>query len=332
MQHRVEGLAQRAATVGVVSAPPPADADIEHAWLAALRRSLEAEWWAYETITTLNAAAVDALALKGIAIAHLDHDDPCQRVFGDADIMIRRSDYDRAMNVLLAAGFQRVEPPVRVWWERRFSKAIMLRTPTGGELDLHLALTGGYFGARVDHARLWAAPHDRFDLGGIDVHALNREGRWLHACYHAVLGGGSGLRALRDVAQLLLIGGLNWQRAVDHAAADGTDAVIATAVRMTWEQLTLDPSHPAAEWAAAHAPDDAQRAALTRYQSASQTGWGPEGWSILPALGVVDRVRFLVGIAAPSGTNLRYRGRSRWAHTRTIMAMLRRVLTTRATG
>jgi len=323
---RIEGLVQRAVTTGLVEAPAPTNTDVEQAWLAAVRRSLEAEWWAYETLEALDAAHVPALVLKGIAIAHLDHDDPNERVFGDADVLIRRADHGRALAGLTAAGFRRVEPPVHTWWERRFSKAVMLRTPSGGELDLHLSITGGYFGERIDHERLWARRADTFDLGGRAANALDLEGRWLHACCHAVLGGGSGLRALRDVAQLLLIRNVDWQRVVDEAVIDGTDAVVAAAVRTTWEQLQLDPHHPAAQWAAGHAASPEQRRALAAYRTANHEGWGAEGWSTLRALNAVDKVRFLTGAAWPSSDNRRYRGRSRGDHLRAMWATARSIV------
>lgn len=319
---RIEGLVRRAITSGLVAAPPPTDIDVEQAWLAAVRRSLEAEWWAYETLVTLDAAGVPALVLKGIAIAHLDHDDPSERVFGDADVLIHRADHGRALAALTAAGFRRVEPPVHAWWERRFSKAVMLRTPSGGELDLHLSITGGYFGERIDHERLWAAPCDTFDLGGRATQSLGLEGRWLHACCHAVLGGGSGLRALRDVAQLLLVRDVDWRAVVRDATSDGVDAVVAAAVRDTWQQLRLDPQHEAAQWAERHAAPPDQRRALAAYRMANVEGWGAEGWSTMRALGRLDRVRFTLGVAWPSTANLRYRGRTRLQHLRALATVL----------
>lgn len=315
---RVEGLVHRAVVTGLVEAPEPATSDVEQAWLAAVRRSLDAEWWAYETISVLDEAGVPTRVLKGPAVAHLDHDDPNERVFGDADVLIRRADHGRALAALEAAGFRRVEPAVRGWWERRFGKAVMLRTPTGGELDLHLSIIGGYFGARIDHDRLWAATSEPFDLGGRTVHALALDDRWLHACCHAVLGGGSGLRALRDVAQLLLVRHADWRAVVARTTEQGADAVVAKAVRTTWRELQLDPTHPAAQWAATHVADDRQRAALDAHRSAAAAGWGPEARATLRALGPVDRCRFALGVVFPGRANLEYRGRTLLGHLRSL--------------
>ena len=81
------------------------------------------------TLGVLGSADVEARVLKGVALSELDYADPSQRVFADADLLIRRSDHGAALRALDAAGFRRVQPPVRGWWERRFGKAVELRAP-----------------------------------------------------------------------------------------------------------------------------------------------------------------------------------------------------------
>jgi hypothetical protein len=250
-------------------------------------------------------------------VSHLDHDDPAERLFADADLLIRPADHARAIELLIGAGFGRSEPPVRGWWERRFGKAIVFYPVEGSELDLHLRITGGYFGQTIDHDSMWSRPGERFDLGGHAVVALDREDRLLHACCHCALGGGSGLRAVHDVAQLVLHAGADWQTVVDRARGHGADSVVAEAIGRAWSAFSLDPGHPAAEWARDHRPSTSQAAALDAYRRAiGSDGWLPEGRSVLGALGPVDRARFLAGLAFPSRASLRARQRGRWEHLR----------------
>ena len=169
------------------------------ATVEALRTCLVSEQTAVLALSA-GRAGVEARVLKGVAIAHLDHDNPAERVFGDADILIGRTDYRVALAALTDAGFRRSKPPVRTWWEQRFAKAIVFHALLGAELDLHLTITGGYFGEKIDHDRLWSTSSEPFDLAEVRARGLDREGRLLHACCHAVLGGGSGRRVRRDVA------------------------------------------------------------------------------------------------------------------------------------
>lgn len=315
-RHRVQGLLWLAIQDGAVEADEQHLVNVGEAFTGALRTCLVAERTAVHALEAMGSAGVDARVLKGVAIAHLDHPDPAHRVFGDADILIRRSDYRRALAALTAAGFERSEPPVRRWWEQRFGKAIVLRSPESAELDLHLSITGGYFGARIDHDELWARAGERFHLADLEACGLDVDGRLLHACCHAVLGGGSGLRALRDVAQLILVSGADWRAVVQRAERDGVELVLAAAVRATWTELGLDHRHEIVQWAAGYRPDPVQERAFAGYTAAFAEGWAPEGHSVLAALGPLDRARFLVGLAFPSRASMRARHRTWRQHVR----------------
>ncbi len=315
-RHRVQGLLWVAVDDGVVTGDASQVEAARASRATAVRHCATAQATAALAIEILDGAGIDVRVLKGIAIANLDHRDPTERMFGDADLLVRRVDHGAALAALATAGFERVQPAVHGWWERRFGKAIVFRAPNGGELDLHLAITGGYFGARIDHDELWANASEPFLLDGISARGLDREGRLLQACCHAVLGGGSGLRALRDVAQLVLISGADWRAVVTRAQRDGIDLVIAGAVHATWTDLGLDHRHPFLQWAAAFVPDPVQTRALAGYLAASDEGWAPEGYTVLAALTPVDRVRFLAGLAVPSRASLRARNRTWPEHLR----------------
>lgn len=320
VEHRVQGLLWRAIAAGRVSADHSVRSAARDAHLAALRTSLMAEETAVLACTALDAAGVDSRVLKGIAISHLDHDDPAERVFGDADVLVRRADHGRALAALTGAGFVRSEPPVRSWWERRFGKAIVMQAPNGGELDLHLSLTGGYYGEALDMIGLMDHPGDRTELAGRSVRTLDRHDRLLQACCHSVLGGASGLRAQRDIAQLVLITGADWQLAAERAGE--ANVVVATALARAWQTLALD-DHPANVWAGGFRASERQRRALATYQAAFTSTWAPEGRGILAALSPIDRVRFAIGVAFPSQASLRSRDRTVGQHLRQIVSSIR---------
>ena len=292
-RHRVQGLLWSAIAGGVVAGSAEVVSEAREAVVEALHTCLLSEQTAVLSLLALERAGVEVRVLKGVALAHLDHDNPAERVFGDADLLIRRDDYHVALAALTEAGFRRSKPPVRRWWEQRFAKAVVLLAPSGGELDLHLAIAGGYFGEKIDHDRLWSGCGEEFSLAGFPARGLDREGRLLHACCHAVLGGGSGLRVRRDIAQLVLVTGSEWKTAVLRATSDGADQVVAEAVRTTWEELRLDPAHGFARWANELGPDTTQQRAIASYNDESTDGWGPEGRGTLAALTPANRVRFI---------------------------------------
>lgn len=317
IEHRVQGLLWAAVHHGLVVGDDPLAAQAREACLAGLRTCLAAEETAVLAIDALTTAGVEVRALKGIAIAHLDHDDPAERMFGDADLLVRPAQFEAALAALTRAGFERAEPPVRGWWERRFGKAVVVQSPHGGELDLHLRITGGYFGECIDHADLWSRPSAPFSLGGRTVRGLDREGRLLHACCHTMLGGGSGLRAVHDIAHLVLVSDADWRTTVQRARRDRVELVVAAGLRAAWDALGLDHAHPAAMWARDHTADAAQARALAAYRAAiGGEGWAPEGRSVLAALGPLDKARFVAGLAFPSTASLHARHRTWPQHLR----------------
>jgi Uncharacterised nucleotidyltransferase len=322
--HKVEGLLWTAIADGAVTGSEEMVDQAREVVTAALRTCLMSEQTAVLAMSALERADVEVRVLKGIALAHLDHENPAERVFGDADLLIRRGDHPRALAALTGAGFRRSRPPVRGWWEQRFAKAVVLYAPSGGELDLHLSITGGYFGEMIDHDRLWSTSSESFGLAGVEARGLDREGRLLHACCHAVLGGASGLRVRRDLGQLVLIGRADWRAVVARAERDGADQVVAEAVRTTWADLGLRTDHEFAAWATGLAPDPIQQRAIASYRDVAADGWASEGRGTLAALGVTDRAKFLVGLAFPSTASRRFRGRTWSRHLGSGARVLRR--------
>jgi hypothetical protein len=312
--HRVQGLVWSALERGDVVAGDDVRAKAHEDLVVALRRTLMAESWACAALAALDEAGVPARALKGLAIAHLDHVEPGERVFADADLMVRRTDLEPALAALVRAGFARLGAPSRVWWERRFGKAVVMSPPGGGEVDLHLTLASGYFGARIPVDELWRAPGPTFDLGGRRTEALDAQGRLLHACCHGVLGGWSGMRAVRDVAQLVLVSGADWRTLADTARSWGVELLVAEGIRQSWEQLHLDPTHPAVVWAGGCQGDERQRQALVANERSRTVGWSAEARTTLHALSPMERALFLAGVALPGRASRRYRRRSLSAH------------------
>ncbi|MFZ4718653.1 MAG: nucleotidyltransferase family protein [Ilumatobacteraceae bacterium] len=297
---RMTGLWCAAAGAGLLQLPAASLDAARASHTHALRVALACEATMAEVTQLLDAAHVPSWLHKGAAVAQLDHADPAWRTFADADMYVRRDHLHRAVAVLEAAGFRRAKPAHRPWWERRFLRGIGMLSPDGVEVDLHVALVVGWFGERLDHDALVALGTDTVDLGGVACRAFGPEGRFLAACYAAELSRGTGLRYLRDLAQLLLVTECDWRAAARLAGHDEGDAVIARAVRRAVTTLGLDPAHPAATWAAEVQPSPTAARALALAEAGWRDEWRADAKSSMLAYGPVERVRFLAGIAFPS--------------------------------
>ncbi|MCU0268915.1 MAG: nucleotidyltransferase family protein [Acidimicrobiales bacterium] len=175
--------------------------------------------------------------LKGPAVAHLDYPDPSWRGFGDLDVLVPGRALEHLRDRWLAAGAVRAYPEPRSGFDRRFTKSVSLRRTTGWDVDLHRSLAPGPFGLALPVDELFDTA-EHFELCDRTLPALDRVGRFLHACFHASLGqAGWRLPAVRDVAQLAPRDPLEQVETLRRAQRWDAVAVVAAAVSLAEEVL-----------------------------------------------------------------------------------------------
>ena len=246
----------------------------------------------------LEAAGVEFRVLKGTAVAHLDYPEPSLRAFGDIDLLVRSSQFDRAIDTLTRAGHQRKFPEPRPGFDRRFSKGSCVVTPEGHEIDVHRTFAMGPFGMTVDLGDLWARS-STFQLAGRSLSALGPEERFLHACFHAALGEAvPRLTTLRDIAQMRTSGDLDLDRVSALSAAWKADAVTARALSLTADVLQLEPDD-LLRWARERTPTRRERRALAVYADPGQT-YAAKSFAAVRAIPRWrDRAAFVLTLAFP---------------------------------
>lgn len=199
---RLAGLLDRSIAAGEVPATAQQAAAAEAEAAQAARGCLALERDLLAAAGVLASAAVDFRVLKGAAVAHLDETDSGLRHYHDVDLLVRGRDLSRAVGALGSLGYTRDLPERRPGFDARFGKEVPLARRNGRELDLHRTLALGAFGLALDLDVVWATG-DGFVLGGHRLVALGTEGRFVHACYNAMLGDPNPrLVALRDVARI----------------------------------------------------------------------------------------------------------------------------------
>jgi hypothetical protein len=203
--------------------------------------------------------------LKGPSVAHVDYPEPSLRCFGDLDLLVRGSDFARAVAALEGDGGHRGVPELRRGFDHRFGKGATIAMPGDLEIDLHRTFVAGPLGMTVDHDGLFATSTP-FALGDRELVGLGTEERFLHACVHAGLGRPARLFSLRDVAQMSLsANGLDLDRV--HRLADSwrARAVVARAVNLAWAAFDLADSVALSAWAESYRPDASETRMLDSY-------------------------------------------------------------------
>lgn len=296
---RLTGLLWHAIAGGALPVTLDQAAQAESLHLQALSAALVLERLLIETVELLEARGLVVRVLKGSAVAHLDYPDSGMRTFADIDLLVAGEAFDESVACLTAQGHTRIHPEPRPGFDRRFSKGTSFRTADGLEIDLHRTFVMGPFGVRLDLPRLWET-HAVFALGGRSLQALSREERFLHACYHAALGGERPrLSPLRDLAQIALTHPLDLGRLHTLIGRSGGEAVVSRAVRYAWSELDIADVLAISAWARAYRIDPREAADLAAYGvGSSYAGRSLAALRSLPSMS--QRASFLYALLAPT--------------------------------
>ncbi len=129
-----------------------------------------------ELVHALRSEGVQAILLKGPAIADWLYEELGDRIYQDSDLLVAPDDLATAERVLRNLGF---EPGQRGW----LSKSREWRREPNAA-DLHTSL----YGVEVDDAAAWSllsADSETIDIDGTTVAALGLTARTFHLATHA---------------------------------------------------------------------------------------------------------------------------------------------------
>jgi hypothetical protein len=153
----------------------------------------------------LRAAGIEAIAIRGAALACGAYGDAGLRPMNDGDVLVRDEDAERAAGALETAGWRRITAaPRRLNMAfRRYRSAIGFRSGGGGaRVNLHWHALRCCCTARAD-AGFWARA-ERFEVQGAECLAPGRTDQLLHACVSGLERGAvPGVRWVADAAVIL---------------------------------------------------------------------------------------------------------------------------------
>ncbi len=311
-EQRLAGLLVHAISNRSLPAMPYqlAQARTEH--FIATARVVSIETSMLQVVGQLREAGVDVRVLKGSAVANLDYPDPALRHFIDIDLLVRSSQFDRAVAALTAAGHVRRHPQPRAGFDRRFSKGTSFILAGRLGIDLHRTFVMGPFGLRVRLEDLWGQG-DSFSVGGIELLALAPELRFLHACFHAALGDAvPRLVPQRDVAQMLQNNGLDLRRVEELMHDWRAEAVVARAVSHAWHTLRIRDSSKFVESALGYRPSSRAARELALYSHHEGSYARKSLGALLAVPGLRSKAAFARALAFPDRSYVAGRYSSAW--------------------
>lgn len=228
-------------------------ADVHH---AAMGEVLLLEDVLLEAVEVLDRTGIGHRVLKGSALAHLVHADPSHRSFGDVDLLVDGRHLPAAVEALVAAGGERLQPALSREYDERFTKSVTLRWRRDTELDLHRTLAPGPYGLMIRTTDLRGETRV-LRLGGRALDTPSLELHLLHGALHVALGDvGARLGNLRDVALMATRPDLDVDHVLGLARRWGCEAPVARGIAEA-AMPGIAPT-PLLEWAMRYriGPDD----------------------------------------------------------------------------
>lgn len=307
--HRTTGYLSWAVAEGRVRASDEQREELFNRHGQLMHRALVVDAAAREVVSAPTSGPM--ILFKGVAAAHLDHDDPSMRSYQDVDVLVPSHAIEATVRNLERGRATRDLPPRWPDWDRRFAKDITFVVASGVEIDLHRTLVPGPFGFALDLDDV-ASDLVTFELGGVAVQAFGPERRAIASALALTVGEPTP----RLAAAVDMVGAL--QR---HAT--DVDAVIRLSERWRVGALVAEGCNWTEERLGPGAlPTDLQRWATTRSVAAWEQRWrrlyrsrgGTNTATLLGApLGMDrrrDQVDYLRGLLRPSPEYRAARARS----------------------
>jgi Uncharacterised nucleotidyltransferase len=193
----------------------------------------------------LERGGVEPLALKGPALAVAAYGALALRQFTDLDLLVRRSEVERAAGILLEEGYAPGHGYglADLGWPGAFEIGL---AQAGGltQIDLHWRLMPPYFPLALDGEDLWRRAV-RIEIEGGPVRTLAPADHLLYLCAHGAKHGWQALGGICDLAELIRASArgssqdsaIDWNDLRARAASAGADRALGLGLLLAHDLL-----------------------------------------------------------------------------------------------
>lgn len=227
------------------------------------RRNARAYGQLREVLLGLRAAGIEAIVLKGAALAAEVYQDSGLRPFADMDILVRRRDLQRAHDILRDLGYRlnyqgnSITAPGGADLKYRSARQYYHEGGDYLSIDLYWQLGRYPYIVPIDHEGFWERA-SKVTLEGVPALVLSPEDAMLHLSLDFILGvwyGHPELKSLRDIAEIACRQEVDWEALASRASRSALAPSLYYSGRLAREMLgaavpeeTLARIYPGASW------------------------------------------------------------------------------------
>ncbi len=197
-------------------APDELVADLRARHEDAVRRHMRMVWELGRLQEVLDGSGAEWAVVKGPALVELLYRRPGLRSYGDIDVIVQPSRFDRALGALLTNGSHLLD---RNWkaMRRELLGELHLLLPGGTPLDLHWNLVNMYRGSiRIDTEALLGRA-ERVAIGSVRMPTPDPTDTLIHLALHGTLAGGDKLLWMKDIAMSASIRPPDWDAVIGRS-------------------------------------------------------------------------------------------------------------------
>jgi len=230
-----------------------------------------------DLVRALAVAGIQAIVLKGPAVAMAAYDDYSRRTFGDIDLVLHRDDLAAARDFLIARGFVPDFPSAMESALIADQHALEF-SDSRTRVELHWALLSRHLRFDIDPGALWADAAQLQCLGS-EITVLSREHLFLYLCAHGAKHEWILFRWVLDVAQLVQrLDPAEARRIIALSERTNTRRILALALRIARETFGEEGS----PFPASALLSDADTRSLAQFARGRLQPAGPEARELLP--------------------------------------------------
>jgi hypothetical protein len=192
-------------------------------------------------IKILAESGVQAIPYKGPALALFAYDNLALRRFVDLDVMVRKEDVSRAINLLLAEGYESSKSL------SANQQQVLLRTQHNIQfrrdnrrmiVELHWEVAAHLFASSVSADELWR-DLVQVDLNGMPAKSLSADDLIFSLCVHGSRHVWEGLLWICDIAWILMRHELNWPVLLERAKSTGNERMFLLGLHLAAKLLNV---------------------------------------------------------------------------------------------
>ena len=186
---------------------------------------------------------IEAIVLKGPALAAAAYGSVGMRQFDDLDILIRPRDYPRAKNLMANLGFlpdHEFTPAQEAVHLRRHHEFVYRDAQSGIFIEIHIRLTDTFHRVRLETESLFTRRNVVADEG-FKLPSLSAGDALIHLCVHAALNAWQALGMICDVAALIASRGVwPWGEVLDKARKTGLRRTVLLGLGLAQDATRID--------------------------------------------------------------------------------------------